>query len=150
MKKMLRFISLFTGIIMMLSVLPVMNVSAETDWTSLLPAKETVGTTFRLGVVSDSHIGVGQTTAGNLDKALDIFSAVDADAVAMNGDMTYALEEAKVTTGKYTYNEAEVGLSAALYSSLKGFIEANGTFTLAGRQEGDVFTTDTTQGKPII
>ena len=46
---------------MLMTVLPITSVTAETDWATLVPAKAETGATFRLGVVSDSHIGVGAT-----------------------------------------------------------------------------------------
>jgi len=136
---------------MILTTLPMASVSAEQNWSAQIPSKESAGATFRLGVISDSHLSGSATTNNNLDIALAAFSELgDVDAVAMNGDMVYAPDASSVTSGKYVYNDAEVNLPANLYSKVKSIIEANGDFTLAGTQEGDVFTADTSAGKPII
>jgi len=149
-RKTARIISLVLSMLLLLATMPVMTAFAIAEWTGEIPSKEEAGVTFRLGVISDTHIGVGETTGNNLDVALSIFENLgDVDAVAMNGDMTYAPVEGDVTSGNYIYNEAAVGLPAELYGAFKGFVEAS-EFTLAGKQEGDVFTTDTEQGKPVI
>lgn len=144
-----KFFSLLMALLMVLSILPTGVLAAESDWTSQIASK-TEGS-FRLGVVSDSHIGTGSTKAKNLDVALNAFDSLGVDAVAMNGDMVYAPAETDTENTKYVYNESEVGLPGELYGALKGFISQNGSYTLAGTQSGDVFTADTQDGKkPII
>ena len=136
---------------MILSSLPMASVSAAESWSAQIPSKAESGATFRFGVVSDSHLSPTASSANKLDVALNAFSELgDVDAVAMSGDMVYAPAASNVTSGKYVYNGAEVNIPAALYSKFKSVIEANGEFTLAGTQSGDVFTADTTSAKPII
>lgn len=140
-KRTVRLLSLIMVLGMMLTSLPVAGVTAE-DFTSQIPTKETAGATFRLGVISDSHLDpeVAETklTAKNMTLALQTMQTLGVDALAMNGDMVYAPSGA---------------VPANLYSALKGFIETNGTFTLAGEMNEDevTFEADTTDGKkPII
>ncbi|MBE7040656.1 MAG: hypothetical protein E7400_01670 [Ruminococcaceae bacterium] len=140
-KRMVRLISLALCLGMMLASLPVAGVTAE-DIASQIPTKETAGATFRLGVISDSHLDpvVAETklTAKNMTLALQTMQALEVDALAMNGDMVYA------PSGEVPEN---------LYDALKGFIDANETFTLAGTMNADgvTFEADTTSGKkPII
>lgn len=149
-KKTVRFLSLLVAVIMTVLMLPYGSAFAA-DWTAQIPSKENSGADFRLGVISDSHLGATQTATNNLDIALNAFSSLgDVDALAMNGDMVYAPATSNVTSGKYVYNDAEVSLPAALYSRFKSIVAENGEFTFAGTQNGDVFTADTTSGKPII
>lgn len=147
--KMSKVISLFISVLMILASLPSVSVMASTDWNAIIPAKSE--NTFRLGVVADSHIGVDDTTYKNLDKALDTFEGVGADALAMAGDIVYAPATSALpeTAVKYVYNGAEVPIPAKLYENLKDVLEEHGTFTLEGLQSGDVFTPDTSKGKPI-
>lgn len=140
-KRMVRLLSLIMVLGMMLTSLPVAGVTAE-DFTSQIPTKETAGATFRLGVISDSHLDpeVAETklTAKNMTLALQTMQTLGVDALAMNGDMVYA---------------PQGSVPANLYSALKGFIDKNGTFTLAGamNEDGVTFEADTTgDKKPII
>lgn len=140
-KRTVRLLSLIMVLGMMLTSLPVAGVTAD-DFTSQIPTKETAGATFRLGVISDSHLDpeVAETklTAKNMTLALQTMQTLGVDALAMNGDMVYAPSGA---------------VPSNLYSALKGFIETNGTFTLAGEMNADevTFDADTTGGKkPII
>lgn len=148
---MVRLISLLISVLMVLGVMPWTNAMAAASWSSQIPSKAESGATFRFGVLSDSHLSGSSTVANNLDVALAAFSELgDVDAVAMNGDMAYAPAASGVTTDKYVYNGAEVNLPANLYAKVKATIEANAEFTLEGNQSGDVFTADTSAGKPII
>lgn len=141
-KKVIRFISLLLGMAMMMTVLPI-SASAETttNIATVVPTKATAGVTFRLGVVSDSHLDAevaeSKLTAKNMNKALLTMQELGVDALAMNGDMVYAPQGA---------------VPSNLYSAFKGFIETNGTFTLAGEMKDEVtFEADAADAKvPII
>ena len=140
-KRMVKLISLIVVLGMLLTSLPVAAATAD-DFTSQIPTKESAGSSFRLGVISDSHLDpeVAETklTAKNMNMALQTMQALGVDALAMNGDMVYA---------------PQGDVPANLYSALKGFIETNGEFTLAGsmNEDGITFQADTTENKkPII
>lgn len=140
-KRIVRLISLILSLGMLLTCLPVAGATAA-DFADQVPTKAETGATYRLGVISDSHLDpvVADTklTAKNMKLALETMQTLGVDALAMNGDMVYA---------------PSGSVPSDLYETLKRLIDENGTFTLAGSMNADAvtFEADATEGKkPII
>jgi len=142
-KKTVKLFSVLLTLLMIFSALPIVGSAETSNLIADIPAKETTGATFRLGVVSDSHLDgdAAETalTVKNMTKALNAMQTLGVDALVMNGDMVY--------------NDTRDAVPENLYNVLKGLVETNGTFTLSGAmdEDGKTFVSDTTDGKkPII
>lgn len=141
--KQLKLFSVLLTLLMIFSALPIVGSAETSNLIADIPAKETTGATFRLGVVSDAHLDGDATetklTVKNMTKALSTMQNLGVDALVMDGDMVY--------------NDTRDTVPENLYSALKGLVETNGTFTLSGAmdEDGKTFVADTTDGKkPII